>query len=284
MMHDGRKIVEGTPDEIRANELVHELYLGGRVTDDGIEAPHEHGDRQPAPAPAGRGPLLAVKDLNVHYGRAHVLQDVSFEMGHEPVVAHRAQRHGQDDAVQRDHADPSGARRAARSPSRAASSSGARPTRSRGAGHRLRAPGAAAVRVAHRRRAPADGRAAARRAPLDARRRLRAVPAAGRAPPNGGMQLSGGEQQMLAIGRALLGNPKLLIMDEPSEGLAPTIIETLIETFRGARRRGPGDPRGRAEPRHGHRDGRAPARDGRRRISAETTAAELVDDPELQRR
>jgi branched-chain amino acid transport system ATP-binding protein len=37
MMHDGRKIVEGTPDEIRANPLVHELYLGGRVTDDGIE-------------------------------------------------------------------------------------------------------------------------------------------------------------------------------------------------------------------------------------------------------
>jgi len=31
MMHDGRKMVEGTPDEIRANEMVHELYLGGRV-------------------------------------------------------------------------------------------------------------------------------------------------------------------------------------------------------------------------------------------------------------
>ncbi len=47
-----------------------------------------------------------------------------------------------------------------------------------------------------------------------------------------GVRLSGGEQQMLAIGRALLTNPSLLIMDEPSEGLAPTVVETLVETCR----------------------------------------------------
>ena len=45
----------------------------------------------------------------------------------------------------------------------------------------------------------------------------------------GGAELSGGEQQMLAVGRALLLNGSLVIMDEPSEGLAPTIVDTLID-------------------------------------------------------
>ena len=48
---------------------------------------------------------------------------------------------------------------------------------------------------------------------------------------NDATQLSGGEQQMLAIGRALLVRPKLLIMDEPSEGLAPRIIDELVQTI-----------------------------------------------------
>ena len=46
-----------------------------------------------------------------------------------------------------------------------------------------------------------------------------------------GNQISGGEQQMLAIGRALMGNPTLLLMDEPLEGLAPIIVETLLQAL-----------------------------------------------------
>ncbi|HEY5898753.1 MAG TPA: ABC transporter ATP-binding protein [Burkholderiales bacterium] len=46
-----------------------------------------------------------------------------------------------------------------------------------------------------------------------------------------GNQISGGEQQMLAIGRALMGNPSLLLMDEPLEGLAPIIVEMLLRSL-----------------------------------------------------
>jgi branched-chain amino acid transport system ATP-binding protein len=89
---------------------------------------------------------------------------------------------------------------------------------------------------------------------------------------------------MLAIGRALLSNPKLLIMDEPSEGLAPTIIETLIETFRGLA------SEGLAILVVEQNLAMATAMAERQlvmvagRISAETTVAELANDPEAQRR
>jgi len=101
---------------------------------------------------------------------------------------------------------------------------------------------------------------------------------------NGGAQLSGGEQQMLAIARALLTNPTLLIMDEPSEGLAPAIIEHLVETFRTLEQEGLsillieqnlGVATSIAERQLVMVAGS---------IYAETTATELTQDPELQRR
>jgi len=100
---------------------------------------------------------------------------------------------------------------------------------------------------------------------------------------NGGAQLSGGEQQMLAIGRALVTNPKLLVMDEPSEGLAPTVIEVLVETVQRL------EQEGLAILLIEQNLGVATALAERQlvmiggRIAAETTADKLSGDPDLQR-
>ncbi|HEU4971756.1 MAG TPA: ATP-binding cassette domain-containing protein, partial [Gaiellaceae bacterium] len=101
---------------------------------------------------------------------------------------------------------------------------------------------------------------------------------------NGGAQLSGGEQQMLAIGRALVTNPTILLMDEPSEGLAPAVIEALIETFKHL------EEEGLAILLIEQNLGVATALAERQlvmiggSIAAETTAAQLAGDPDLQRR
>src|SRR5205085_5125209 len=49
---------------------------------------------------------------------------------------------------------------------------------------------------------------------------------------NFGNQLSGGEQQMLAVGRALILNPRIMLLDEPTEGLAPIIVEELLAALK----------------------------------------------------
>jgi branched-chain amino acid transport system ATP-binding protein len=101
---------------------------------------------------------------------------------------------------------------------------------------------------------------------------------------NGGAELSGGEQQMLAVGRALLLNGDLILMDEPSEGLAPTIVDTLIEAVHALVDEGVAVLVVEQNLRAGTAmaDRQLVMVSGR--IEAEITAAELMASHELQRR
>jgi branched-chain amino acid transport system ATP-binding protein len=246
---------------------------------------HESGTRA-ASAPAGADPekpLLVVSDLDVFYGRAHVLQGVSFQMGHEPVSLIGRNGMGKttlcNAILQIRPANAKGSitfegQELVGRPSYkiAATGIGYVPQ-----GRRL----FESLTVDEHLRMAAPRRGDHRWTP-DAVYEL--FPRLAERRQTGGTQLSGGEQQMLAIGRALLGNPKLLIMDEPSEGLAPAIIEMLVDTFR--RLTGEGLAMLVVEQNLAMATSLADRQlvmvAGR--IAAETTASKLANDPDAQRR
>jgi len=229
-------------------------------------------------------PLLVVEGLNAYYGSAHALQNVSFELGEQAVAV--VGRNGMGKTTMC-------AAIMGISPPRASGSVKFRGTELIGrSSHKIAGLGIGYVPQGRRLfpslsvdehlRMAASSRNGGRRWTPDAVYEL--FPRLAERKRNGGAQLSGGEQQMLAIGRALVTNPTLLIMDEPSEGLAPTIIETLIETFRALA------GEGLAILVVEQNLAMATAMAERQlvmvagRIFAETRAAGLVADPELQRR
>jgi branched-chain amino acid transport system ATP-binding protein len=232
---------------------------------------------------ANGAPLLEVSGLNVHYGPSHVLQDVSFEVRAEPVSLLGRNGMGKttlcNAILQMPPGKTTGSIRFAGTEIVGRSS-----YKIAGAGIGYVPQGRRlfeSLSVDEHLKMLAPRRGESR---WTVQRIYELFPRLAERKGNGGMQLSGGEQQMLAIGRALLTNPKLLIMDEPSEGLAPTIIETLIETFRGLA------AEGLAILCVEQNLAMATSMADRQlvmvagQIAAETTASELAHDPEAQRR
>ena len=174
-------------------------------------------------------PLLAVEDLHGYYGTAHVLQGVSFSMGAEPVALIGRNGMGKSTLC----AAIVGLLRSASGSVRLEGKEllGRPAYKVAGAGVGFVPQGRRLFQSLtvdeHLEIVGASGKAA-----WTPRRVYELFPRLAERKNVSGTSLSGGEQQMLAIGRALLTNPKVLIMDEPSEGLAPTIIEGLVQTIK----------------------------------------------------
>jgi branched-chain amino acid transport system ATP-binding protein len=230
-------------------------------------------------------PLLKVDGLNAFYGRAHVVHDVSFELGDDQPVA----------VIGRNGMGKTTLCAAIMnlSPPHTTGSIRFRGNELRGQpSYKIAKQGIGYVpqgrrlfpslsvdehlRMVNRRNGGSEGWSIDRVYGL--------FPRLAERKRNGGAQLSGGEQQMLAIARALLLNPKLLIMDEPSEGLAPTVVEQLIETLKSL------EAEGVAILLIEQNLGVATALAKRQlvmvsgAIAAETTAEQLLGDPDSQRR
>ena len=241
----------------------------------------EAADARPRP-PSAR--MLEVRGLNAYYGRAHVLQDVSFELGAGSVAIIGRNGMGKTtlcNAIM--GIKPPDASGSVRFEGRELL--GRSSYRIAGAGIGYVPQGRRlfpSLTVDEHLRMLAGRRTGGRRWTPD--RIYELFPRLAERKRNGGAQLSGGEQQMLAIGRALLTNPRLLIMDEPSEGLAPAIVEGLIDTFRAL------EAEGLAILLIEQNLGVATSISERQlvmvagSIAAETTAEALMGDPEAQRR
>ncbi|MGH2947304.1 MAG: ABC transporter ATP-binding protein [Solirubrobacteraceae bacterium] len=177
-------------------------------------------------------PLLAVEDLDGYYGQAHVLQGVSLEMGAEPVALIGRNGMGKSTLCKAIVGLLGATGRSSGSVRLEGRELLGKPA------YRIAGAGIGYVPQGRRlfQSLTVDEHFQIVGAPSKAdwtpERVYELFPRLGERRHVSGTSLSGGEQQMLAIGRALLTNPRLLIMDEPSEGLAPTIVEGLVQTIK----------------------------------------------------
>jgi branched-chain amino acid transport system ATP-binding protein len=226
-------------------------------------------------------PLLTVENVNGYYGTAHVLHDVSFSMGAEPVALIGRNGMGKSTLCLTIAGLLGSATGSVRLEGEELLGKPAYKVAGAGIGYVPQGRRLFESLTVDEHLEIVGGRS---KAEWTAERVYELFPRLAARKNVSGTSLSGGEQQMLAIGRALVTNPRVLVMDEPSEGLAPTIVEDLVQTIKELAAGGMGLLV--VEQNLGVATTLAERQlvmiTGS--IAAETTAAELAGDPVAQRR
>ncbi len=257
----GQLLAEGTPRQIQDDARVQAAYLGTGLAREARPEPLTppspqggEGDRprlSPLPLPLGEGrgegaPLLQVQDLNAWYGAAHILHGVSLAVGRGEVVALMG-RNGAGKSTTLKSIAGLLQRRSGRVAFMGRRIDALAP-------HQIARLGLGYVPEDRRiftdltvlenleaGRQPPRHWPGGQPVPHWTPQRLFALfPNLGEMPSRPGGRMSGGEQQMLTVARTLMGQPCLVLLDEPSEGVAPVIVEQMARTILALKAQGMG--------------------------------------------
>jgi branched-chain amino acid transport system ATP-binding protein len=231
VLESGVVIASGKPEMVRRNPRVIEAYIGRRTA---VRASASSGAVVSASGP----PILELKDVRVSYGPIEAVHGIDLSVGRGEIVtligANGAGKSSTLLAI-------SGIQRPA-----AGNVTFAGTATTHMPAHKIASLGLAHVpegrrvfpRMSVRENLLMGAYAKAKIDEDDMERILELFPILRQRSSQLGGTLSGGEQQMLAIGRALISKPSLLLLDEPSMGLAPQVVETLFDVITGINRTG----------------------------------------------
>jgi branched-chain amino acid transport system ATP-binding protein len=229
VMNEGSVLLDGVVEDARSSSKVQEIYIGSGAA--AIAA-------RPRESAAGARPILKVAGVNTFYGKSHILNDVAFDLHENEIIALLGRNGAGKSTLLKslvgiapassgsiDLADAELTGRAAADIARL------------GIGYVPQGRGLfAGMSVAENLELGGLKRQTGNGAHWTRERIYEYFPRIHERLDSPADYLSGGEQQMVAVARALSGDVRVLLLDEPFEGLAPAIVEQLFETFDRLRR------------------------------------------------